>query len=664
MMKKIHSGSKVFWLISILIAVLSACGGNDQTSLSQAATKLAATGPASTAAIVAAAAAVASPVWLKCANEDGVCTFSGTTTVRYGLSGKYVTKTATNSIGCNNQVFGDPYPNADKICEYDTSLATPPPPSATWVRCANEDALCVLTGSNDVRYGSNGIYFFRTVNGSVQCSNAIFGDPAFGADKFCDYRAAQGTTKSAWSPVIPFPIVPVAAANLPNGKVLTWSSYSPTTFSGTDNGKTYSSIFDPVAQTSTNRIVSETSHDMFCPGTSLLADGRLLVSGGVSSAKTSIYNFANDSWTVAANMNTPRGYQSNVTLSDGSVLTLGGSWSGPVGGKNGEIWTPGGAWRLMSGIPIGPFVGPDPDGMYRGDNHLWLFAQANGKVFHAGPSANMNWIDTTNNGKVSAAGTRSDDVYSMNGNAVMYDIGKILKTGGAPAYENVVSRSASYVINIGTGTATVKKIAPMNYARAMHNSVVLPNGQVVISGGQTYVKIFSDDQSVLMAEIWDPKTETFTNLSPMAVPRNYHSFSLLLPDGRVLIGGGGLCDFSCTANHLDAQILTPPYLSNSDGSDAIRPAIISAPSKGSIGAVLAVATDSAVTSFSLMRMSSVTHSLNNDQRRVPLKYTATDATHYSLQIPGNAGIVPPGFYMLFAMNTSGVPSYAKNIQIQ
>jgi hypothetical protein len=606
------------------------------------------------------AAAATVPIWIKCANEDGVCSVPGTATVRYGLDGKYATKTATDSIMCSNQVFGDPYFGADKICEYDSASATQT--STTWVRCASEDSLCSFTGTSEVRYGINGIYFYRTASGSIHCSNAVFGDPVFGADKFCDYRPQQGT-RSAWSPVIPFPIVPVAAANLPSGKVLTWAASSPATF-GDDLGKTYSSIFDPGTQTSLSRIVTETGHDMFCPGTSMLADGRLLVSGGISSQKTSIYDSASNSWTTAAPMNIPRGYQGNVLLSDGSVLALGGSWSGTIGGKNGEVWTPSGGWRLLSGVPIAPFIGPDPGGVYRGDNHLWLFAQANGKVFHAGPGANMNWIDTTGNGKVSAAGKRGDDVYSMNGNAVMYDIGKILKTGGAPAYEDIDSRSASYVIDIRTGTANTKKIAPMNYARSMHNSVVLPNGQVVISGGQTYVKIWSDDRSVLMAEIWDPKTELFTNLSAMAVPRNYHSFSLLLPDGRVLTGGGGLCNFSCSTNHLDAQILTPPYLSNADGSDAVRPAIASTPSKGTYGGTLAVTTDSAVSAFALMRLSSVTHSLNNDQRRVPLQFTAIDTTHYSLQIPNSAGIVPPGYYMLFALNANGVPSYSRNVQIQ
>lgn len=467
---------------------------------------------------------------------------------------------------------------------------------------------------------------------------------------------------TAWSPVIAFPIVPVAAANLPDGKVLTWSAYAPDNF-GDDNawGRTYTALFDPATMTATSRLVSETGHDMFCPGTSLLPDGRLLVNGGSSSQKTSIYNPANNSWSTGALMNIPRGYPGNTTLANGTVLTLGGSWSGGEGGKIGEVWSAANGWKKMTGIPVEPFTGPDPRGVFRGDNHVWLFPYTNGRVFHAGPTAAMHWITTSGNGSVAFAGNRNDDIYSMNGNAVMYDIGKILKTGGAPAYEDMDSTPASYVIDLNA--MNVRKISPMNYARAMHNSVVLPNGQVVISGGQTYVKIFSDDRSVLMTELWDPQTETFTKLSAMQVPRNYHSFSLLLPDGRVLIGGGGLCG-TCTTNHFDAQVLTPPYLLNTDGSAATRPVITSAPATATPGGTLSVSTNTATASFAILRLSAVTHSINNDQRRIPLQVSAQNGNTYTLQLPADRGVLLPGYYMLFALNANGVPSISKTVQIR
>jgi galactose oxidase len=616
------------------------------------------------AALTAPAAAQtgSATTWTSCASEDQTCSFSGTRQVRYGANGTYAYQTATGSIACTNAVFGDPAYGVNKSCDYADS-ATPPPDSGGWVRCAAEDETCMFPGTLEVRYGANGNYAYRTATGSIQCSNAVFGDPAFGADKFCDYLAPASTLPSLLSALIPFPIVPVAAANLSNGKVLTWSSYSPTTFGG-DHGSTYTALFDPSRMSVASKVVSNTGHDMFCPGTSLLADGRLLVNGGSSSAKTSLYNPSTNTWATSNPMSIPRGYQGNATLSTGAVLTLGGSWGGAIGGKNAEIWADGSGWSLKPGIPIDPFITADPGGVWRGDNHLWLFAQANGTLFQAGPGVDMHWIDTNGSGTVTSAGRRGDDASSMNGNAVMYDIGKILKVGGAPAYEDTDATAAAYLIDIAGGSANVRKIAPMNYARAMHNSVVLPNGQVVISGGQTYVKIFSDDRSVLMVELWDPQTEKFTTLRPLAVPRNYHSFSLLLPDGSVLIGGGGLCDFNCTTNHLDAQILTPPYLLNADGTAASRPTIVTAPARAGYASTIQATTGGTVKSFVLMRLSAVTHSLNNDQRRVPLQFTATDATHYTLRMPANAGIATPGYYMLFALDAKGTPSLSKTLQVR
>jgi len=165
------------------------------------------------------------------------------------------------------------------------------------------------------------------------------------------------------------------------------------------------------------------------------------------------------------------------------------------------------------------------------DSHLWLMAAGNGRVFHAGPGFNMHWITTSGNGLVTPVGRRGDDEFSINGNAVMFDTGKVLKVGGAAGYDGIVSNANSYVIELGA-EVNVRKLQPMAYRRAFHNSVVLPNGQVVIIGGATVAVGFSDNNSVLAPELFDPVAETFTTLPPMAVPRNYHSVALLLPDGR------------------------------------------------------------------------------------------------------------------------------------
>lgn len=465
-----------------------------------------------------------------------------------------------------------------------------------------------------------------------------------------------------WSGIIQMPIVPVAAANLPDGKVLTWSAYDRFAFGG-NRGKTYTAIFDPATNTSQELLVSNTQHDMFCPGTSTLPDGKIIVTGGSSSNKTSIYDPFTQQWVSGAAMVKPRGYHSMVTLSNGSVFTIGGSWSGGAGNKHGEIYE-NGSWRLLNGVPVNVILdgATDPAGVVKNDNFPWLWPAPNGKIFHAGPSEKMHWIDANGNGSYSNAGARGDDAFAYAGTTVMYDAGKILKTGGAASYgDGRAASGTTYIIDITGNQAQVEKVQNLAYPRNKHNTVVLPNGEILAIGGLGVAREFSDQQSRLIPEIFNPTTKSWRSLAPMQVPRNYHSIALLLPDGRVMAGGGGLCG-GCTVNHPDVEIFSPPYLFNANGSLASRPTITNNPSQFANSNTEIVTTNSAISSFSLIRYNVATHSTNNDQRRVGISSTALGNNRYELNIP-DVNTLPPGYYMLFAMNANGTPSVAKVIQV-
>ena len=151
-------------------------------------------------------------------------------------------------------------------------------------------------------------------------------------------------------------------------------------------------------------------------------------------------------------------------------------------------------------------------------------------------------------------------------------------------------------------------------------------------------------------------------MAPLAIPRNYHSVALLMPDGRVFTGGGGLCGAGCDTNHFDGQVFTPPYLLDADGSPAARPVITTAPATAANGAKITVKTDSAATSFAIIRMGTATHTVDTDQRRLSLTPTAVTGG-YQLTIPSDAGVALPGYWMLFALNAKGVPSVAKVLKI-
>jgi galactose oxidase len=467
-----------------------------------------------------------------------------------------------------------------------------------------------------------------------------------------------------WGPVIGFPIVPVAAALLPNNELLVWSADQALAYGGSNDPYTQTAILNLTTGAVSEDTVSNTGHNMFCPGVVILPDGEIMVTGGLSNQQTSIYNPATNAWRAGPPMNVGRGYQSMTLLSSGQAFTLGGSWSGALGGKLGEVWSASGGWRELTGVPATPMYTADAQGVFRSDNHGWFIATSGGNVLQAGPSKQMNWITTTGAGTITSAGPRGASADAMNGTAVYYDINKVITMGGAPSYQDSNATSQAYQLQISAPGAnpTVTQVGSMTYPRAFANSVVLPNGQVLTMGGQTYAVPFTDTNSILNAELWDPATGTFSVLAPEAQPRNYHSVGVLLPDGRVFSGGGGLCG-TCSTNHTDGQIFTPPYLLNSDGTLRTRPVIVSAPASAATGQTITVTTGGPVSQFSMVRYGESTHSVDNDQRRVPLSVVSSSGNTYQLAIPADPGIALPGPYMLFAMNASGTPSVSATVSI-
>uniref|UniRef100_UPI0011EFEAAB galactose-binding domain-containing protein n=1 Tax=Pareuzebyella sediminis TaxID=2607998 RepID=UPI0011EFEAAB len=477
-------------------------------------------------------------------------------------------------------------------------------------------------------------------------------------------------TTGKWSAPIPFGMVPVAVANLPDGRLVAWSSKYRDYFGGAD-GFTYTEIFDPFLGpdgTALGEKLSTTNHDMFCPGINNMANGQLLVTGGSSHPKATLYDFSSDTWIAVDNMNVGRGYQGAVTLSDGFAFVFGGSWSGglaPNGEKIAEMWRPETGWKTLPGLRSDLLfnsndLSTEVEGVYRADNHAWLWAAPNGKIFHAGPGEDMHWFDVSGSGSSIFAGKRGTDTYSMKGTTVMFDIGKLLKVGGAPSYASGdPAKDNSYVIDINNESSVIvtPTLNNLSFSRTMHNSVVLPNGEVLVTGGLSTAQVFVDEGARLYGEIYSPSTNQWRTVAGMQIPRTYHSVSILMTDGRVFVGGGGLCQ-SC-ANHMDAEIYSPPYLFDGSGNLAQRPTI-SAPDIVDYNSSILVNGSPNIQEFSLIRMSSATHSTNNEQRRIPVTFSGNGT--YALNIP-DRNLLPPGYYMLFGVDDNGVPSIAETMMV-
>jgi galactose oxidase len=487
------------------------------------------------------------------------------------------------------------------------------------------------------------------------------------------YTIPQDPKLGVWGPTLNFPIVPVSGAQEASGNILLWSSWDDDQFHSTPGGKTVMTQWNPIRNEVSKRTVSNTQHDMFCPGIAIDGTGMIVVTGGNDASQTSLYDSANDEWVMGPEMSLRRGYQASTTLSDGRVFVIGGSWAGGSNfPKDGEVYDPlTRNWTLLPGAKVKPMLTQDMEGPWRADNHGWLFGWKKQSVFQAGPSKQMNWYFMSGDGSVKGAGNRLEDDDSMSGNAVMFDAvaGKILTVGGSEDYDKSWATNHAHVITLGEPGAKpdVKPAGEggtMHRERVFHTSVVLPDGKVYIAGGQTFGVAFNEENVQFAPELYDPETDTFTELTENNIVRVYHTVSILLPDGRVLTGGGGLCG-NCSANHYDGQIFTPPYLLTDKGEPRPRPEITERlPRSVRVGKNVYFSANGDIRSASLVRLGSATHTVNTDQRRVPLVLKRSALLRkWSVAIPSDPGIVIPGYWMLFVMDANGTPSVAKTILI-
>ncbi|KAK4450965.1 hypothetical protein QBC34DRAFT_296063 [Podospora aff. communis PSN243] len=507
-----------------------------------------------------------------------------------------------------------------------------------------------------------------------------------------------------WTDTVNFPLVPVTAwLNPKTGKLVTVSSSSPSGFDKDQSPtQTILSEWDPATLRATEEVVAKTDHNVFCPGTSMDENGQIFFTGGSSSKIYSIYNLK-DGWIKPQN-NTiaqPRGYQGQTYLSDGRTFMIGGTWSGGDEDKHGEIYDPSinpskQQWTSLPDISAkyikmnesrcDPASGSTDIECVKKEwqqHHPWLFAWKDGTVFHAGPSRQMNWFFLTKGSeKVVGAKSRLNDDDAVCGAAVMYDAaaGSILTAGGAPNYHYWVKEDNRrrghrfpatknvHGITLGAPGHPVKtvKLASMNHARIFGNAVILPTGEIFIAGGQTKGEGFLDEECVLTPEIYNPVKGAWREATPNSIPRTYHSWALLLPDATVLVGGGGLDSGRDRTNHYDAQVYQPWYLVN--GGE--RPTIVGQKviDEYKLGTKISIHTEKEVDlDASLIRYSAVTHSLNNDLRRIHLKLEAKGKGPgggflYAADIPGDPGVALPGYWMLFVLK-GNVPSVAKTVRL-
>jgi hypothetical protein len=473
---------------------------------------------------------------------------------------------------------------------------------------------------------------------------------------------------------------------LPNGLVLLWSQWTPEPPGGV---QTYARLWNPSGGLTD---VHNYSDYIFCSGHSLLPDGRLLVTGGTlnnayydGTTRTTIFDYTDNSWKTGADMNLGRWYPTNVALGNGETLVVSGSYcTNGNGFQNCEffffndtpqVWQANGSWRTLTGA------------VYSLPLYPWMHLASDGRAYYSGPTRYTRFFNTSGSGSTKCGSETFYGNYRDAGSAVMYDVDKILIVGG----DNPPVKTAEIINLTEAGTKPCDaqgntappwhQAASMSVERRHLNTTILPDGRVLATGGTRGVGYNNPcvgtngnpDNAVRIAEIWNPTTNSWSQMAAMSYPRQYHSTAVLLPNGKVLVGGGTYqpgADFGCVDldNQYTTEIFSPPYLYNPDNSLATRPGIASAPTTATYGQNINVGVQGGagnaalISKATLVRLSSVTHSFNQNQRFNNLSFTVSGG-NLSVTIPSNPNACPPGHYMLFIINSSGVPSVASIIKV-
>jgi hypothetical protein len=485
---------------------------------------------------------------------------------------------------------------------------------------ASSTRLVTLT-TGDLRLSYQGVRIGESANAGGACAPP--------APTVPEPMASAGQ----WGPPFSWPVVAVHLHLLPDGRVLSWGRMGDP------------QIWDPATGGFT-AVPSAT--DVFCAGHAFLPDGRLFVAGGHISdfhglPDANLFDPAADTWHSLAPMAHGRWYPTVTTLPDGQLVVLGGQDEAGTEVAEPERWD-GTGWVRLGGAALTLA------------NYPRTFVAPNGLVFYAGELPQSMYLDPSGTGSWTPVAT---SLYGRRdyGSAVMYEPGKVLIAGGSDPPDGTPTATAE-TIDLAGGAPAWRSSGSMSSPRRHLNLTLLPDGRVAATGG-TSTSGFSDlAGAVHAAEVWTPATGAWTTWASATVSRVYHSTTLLLPDGRLLHAGGG--DGANLPRELSAELFTPPYLLMGP-----RPVLTGAPGSATYAAAFHVDTPDAggVTRVTLVRLPSVTHAFDQNQRFVPLAFART-AGGLSVTAPASATLAPPGHYMLFLLDADGIPSVASIVRLQ
>ena len=195
-------------------------------------------------------------------------------------------------------------------------------------------------------------------------------------------------------------------------------------------------------------------------------------------------------------------------------------------------------------------------------------------------------------------------------------------------------------------------------------TVLLPNDEVLVTGGSKYYRGMhgSDNRDT---RIYNVATNSFSWAANSITGRDYHSGGILLPNGSVLtLGGnplfGNKQDTEPQTFNQEIDVYYPPYMFQGG-----RPAIESAPQvmDPARSYLVKVNDPASIQYLRLMRPDNPTHVTDVNARSIAVSFTQAGNGYLRITIPSNSNVIPPSYYMLFAVNGKGVPSAGYWIQV-
>jgi Galactose oxidase-like, Early set domain/Kelch motif len=293
-------------------------------------------------------------------------------------------------------------------------------------------------------------------------------------------------------------------------------------------------------------------------------------------------------------------------------------------------------------------------------NYPRNFIAPDGRVFGYGSSksgAKMYYVDTNASGSLELAGRLPFKLIAYSP-AAMFRSGRILQLDP--------DSNQAIVIDFNSDPPKWTYTNPLSSARLWSNSTILPDGKVLITGGESRFNGDGAEEerfAVNYVEIWDPETGEWKQGASGARARLYHSTALLLPDASVLVAGGGAKP-GAPLNNLNAEIFYPPFLFNSSGDLADRPKIESIPRSLKHGQhfSLPVSGLSGPARVTMIKTGAVTHSNNMEQRFFELK-SSFNENHLEVDAPSSVNFATPGFYLIFVIDAKGVPSIGEIVKL-